>query len=228
MHLVNHELAKRKYAALMPVDGHMSFFWSILSNKAFLFAPRRTLQLFRSVAQSSSAASANPGANAHQPNATFPGFICQTLGTKNYLLSADPEIVKQVLMTKFKQFGKEENYRQHVPFFGPYGEPYVNLFTTDSNDPKWRNLRRLFNPVFSDTNMEEVAANFVEKQTEEVIQLWKEGGDKTVVEPDALQTMSALTLDVVTSSMFGEHVGAIRDGSSKITGTRGKDLARYA
>src|SRR3989338_4097218 len=68
-------------------------------------------------------------------------------GTQLYfVLAKDKELIKEVLIKKYKPFSKGEKLMEPLALFGH------NILTADSTNSIWKKHRTLANPIFSNTS----------------------------------------------------------------------------
>jgi cytochrome P450 len=118
------------------------------------------------------------------------GDVCDVsfTGIKNYFIQ-DPEVIKEVLTTQSGKFKRTYLFRAFRKFLGN------GLFTSDGDDHKQQ--RRLIKPAFLPQRIEGYGDIMVQCTLEE-INKWNSGDTINII-----QTMTNITLQVITKTMFG-------------------------
>jgi cytochrome P450 len=111
------------------------------------------------------------------------------------LLTADPENIKAILATQFKDYGKGEQFRKDWHTFLGNG-----IFTTDGQ--LWHNSRQLIRPQFVKDRLSDI--DIFEQHTQILISKIAESG-----EIDTLDMMFRYTLDAATHFLLGQSVGSL-------------------
>ncbi|EOA83553.1 hypothetical protein ACJQWK_00230 [Exserohilum turcicum] len=128
------------------------------------------------------------------------GPTCYTMEVgvgERLLMTADPENIKAILATQFKDYGKGEQFRQDwFQFLGN------GIFSTDGH--LWHNSRQLIRPQFVKDRLSDI--NIFEEHTQ--ILLSKIGRDQEI---DTLDLMFRYTLDAATHFLLGHSVGSLED-----------------
>lgn len=139
----------------------------------------------------------------------------------------DPENVKAILATQFKDFG---HARRHEYFFPLFGD---GVFTLDGKG--WQHSRALLRPQFTREQISHV--NILEEHVQKIISIFKKNqklsdagvlpmaleidGAKNQVEMkdgyvDIMPLFFKLTIDAATEFLFGESVGLLDGGNPKV------------
>ncbi|KAF2795331.1 cytochrome P450 52A11 [Melanomma pulvis-pyrius CBS 109.77] len=122
-------------------------------------------------------------------------FTIESDGAERVILTADPENIKALLATQFKEFGKGEAFRLDWHAF--LGD---SIFTTDGD--QWHNSRQLIRPQFIKDRVSDL--DIFEEHTQ--ILLEKLGGNREV---DFLNLMFRYTLDAATHFLLGKSVESL-------------------
>ncbi|MGE7668785.1 cytochrome P450 [Peribacillus sp. NPDC097077] len=118
---------------------------------------------------------------------------------QNVYLISDPDLIKQILVTKQKSFLKSKDFDSLKPLIGE------GLITSDK-DFHMRQ-RRLIQPSFKKTHISNYAQDMIDI-TKEYISTWKNGEERIITE----DTMS-LALGIVSKTMFSTE---LKDGYNLI------------
>lgn len=117
------------------------------------------------------------------------------------ILTAEPENIKAILATQFKDYGKGESFRQRWhPFLGN------GIFTTDGQ--LWHNSRQLIRPQFVKDRLSDI--NIFEEHTQIMISKIEHGQDV-----DTMDMMFRFTLDAATDFLLGESVESLHNPQTK-------------
>ncbi|KAL6711625.1 hypothetical protein ACN47E_004559 [Coniothyrium glycines] len=111
------------------------------------------------------------------------------------VLTADPENIKAILATQFKDYGKGEQFRKDWHVFLGNG-----IFTTDGQ--LWHNSRQLIRPQFVKDRLSDI--DIFEEHTKVLISKIREGQ-----EVDTLDLMFRFTLDAATHFLLGKSVDSL-------------------
>ncbi|KAF9701948.1 hypothetical protein EKO04_001112 [Ascochyta lentis] len=111
------------------------------------------------------------------------------------ILTAEPENIKAILATQFKDYGKGEHFRKDWHAFLGNG-----IFTTDST--LWHNSRQLIRPQFVKDRLSDI--DIFETHTQVLIS--KLAGGQPV---DTLDMMFRYTLDAATHFLLGASVDSL-------------------
>jgi len=111
------------------------------------------------------------------------------------LLTAEPENIKAILATQFKDYGKGEQFRKDWHTFLGNG-----IFTTDGQ--LWHNSRQLIRPQFVKDRLSDI--DIFEQHTQILISKIAQSG-----EIDTLDMMFRYTLDAATHFLLGQSVGSL-------------------
>jgi cytochrome P450 len=116
------------------------------------------------------------------------------VGTR-VIFTADPENIKAILATQFKDYGKGEQFRKDwYPFLGN------GIFTTDGQI--WHNSRQLIRPQFVKDRLSDI--DIFEQHIQILLSKVDQGQ-----EVDTLDLMFRYTLDAATHFLFGQSVGSL-------------------
>ncbi|EUC47939.1 hypothetical protein COCMIDRAFT_34506 [Bipolaris oryzae ATCC 44560] len=118
-------------------------------------------------------------------------------GSDRLILTAEPENIKAILATQFKDYGKGEQFTKDWYDFLGHG-----IFTTDGE--LWHNSRQLIRPQFIKDRLSDI--DIFEQHTQLLIS--KIGNDQ---ETDVLDMMFRYTLDAATHFLLGESVGSLEE-----------------
>ena len=117
------------------------------------------------------------------------------------ILTAEPENVKAILATQFKDYGKGEQFRKDWHAFLGNG-----IFTTDST--LWHNSRQLIRPQFIKDRLSDI--DIFETHTQ--VLLSKITGGHPI---DTLDMMFRFTLDAATDFLLGASVDSLHHPQTK-------------
>ncbi|KAH6644401.1 cytochrome P450 alkane hydroxylase-like protein [Boeremia exigua] len=117
------------------------------------------------------------------------------------ILTAEPENIKAILATQFKDYGKGEQFRKDWHAFLGNG-----IFTTDST--LWHNSRQLIRPQFIKDRLSDI--EIFETHTQ--VLLSKLGGSEST---DILDMMFRYTLDAATHFLLGASVDSLHHPQTK-------------
>lgn len=124
-------------------------------------------------------------------------YTVESDGAERVILTADPENIKAILATQFKEYGKGEQFRLDWHAFLGDG-----IFTTDGD--MWHNSRQLIRPQFIKDRVSDL--DIFEKHTKVLFE--KLGGGQEV---DFLDLMFRYTLDAATHFLLGKSVDSLRN-----------------
>ncbi|KAF1840271.1 cytochrome P450 52A11 [Cucurbitaria berberidis CBS 394.84] len=113
------------------------------------------------------------------------------------ILTADPENIKAILATQFKDYGKGEQFRQEWHDFLGNG-----IFTTDGQ--LWHNSRQLLRPQFIKDRLSDI--EIFEEHTQ--VLLSKIGRGQEI---DTIDLMFRYTLDAATHFLLGKSVDSLKN-----------------
>lgn len=151
----------------------------------------------------------------------YPGICRHTIGDTHWFLSADPEVMRQVLLSKFSHFDK-------VPWVRDELNRLPNVFTSMVNE-HWHRLRKLISPAFSDKSLYAIFETSMQSQADVLVEKWmrevEAAGERGAL-VNVSDDMAYYAMDVITSAGFGEDVRAVK-GDQK-GGIDGRKLTRYA
>jgi cytochrome P450 len=111
------------------------------------------------------------------------------------ILTAEPENIKAILATQFKDYGKGEQFRKDWHTFLGNG-----IFTTDGQ--LWHNSRQLIRPQFVKDRLSDI--DIFEQHTQILISKIAQSE-----EIDTLDMMFRYTLDAATHFLLGQSVGSL-------------------
>jgi cytochrome P450 len=113
------------------------------------------------------------------------------------ILTAEPENIKAILATQFKDYGKGEAFRKDWHTFLGNG-----IFTTDGE--LWHNSRQLIRPQFIKDRLSDI--DIFEEHVQVLISKIGRGQ-----EIDTLDMMFRFTLDAATHFLLGESVDSLQN-----------------
>lgn len=113
------------------------------------------------------------------------------------IMTAEPENIKAILATQFKDYGKGEQFRKDWYNFLGNG-----IFTTDGE--LWHNSRQLIRPQFIKDRLSDI--DIFEEHTQTLISKIGHGQ-----EIDMLDMMFRYTLDAATHFLLGQSVGSLEE-----------------
>lgn len=133
----------------------------------------------------------------------FGKFYAIWLGSKPIYVISDPNLVREILVERAKEFHKADLVKQAVGPFAGNG-----LFTNEGDF--WRRQRKLAQPAFHHGRIEAYGATMVQ-QTLEMLASWQSGDMR-----DIAHEMTKLTLGIVNKTLFNvdvraqaEHIGEL-------------------
>lgn len=119
-----------------------------------------------------------------------------SLGGQRMIMTDDPENIKAILATQFKDFGKGETFhRDWHEFLGD------SIFTTDLD--QWHDSRQLIRPQFIKDRVSDLET--FERHVAKLLE--KMGGDGSTVDLKGL--LFRYTLDAATDFLLGKSVGSL-------------------
>ncbi|MBM7692023.1 cytochrome P450 [Peribacillus deserti] len=107
---------------------------------------------------------------------------------QNVYLISDPDLIKQVLVTKQKSFKKSQDFNALKPVVGE------GLLTSEKE--YHMRQRRLIQPAFKKTNIRSYAQSMIDITTDYVSK-WRDGEERIITQ----DTMN-ITLDIISKTMF--------------------------
>ncbi|KAF2850239.1 cytochrome P450 alkane hydroxylase-like protein [Plenodomus tracheiphilus IPT5] len=113
------------------------------------------------------------------------------------ILTADPENIKAILATQFKDYGKGEQFRKDWHTFLGNG-----IFTTDGQ--LWHNSRQLIRPQFVKDRLSDI--DIFEEHAQILISKIEHGQDV-----DTMDMMFRFTLDAATHFLLGQSVESLHN-----------------
>jgi hypothetical protein len=113
------------------------------------------------------------------------------------ILTAEPENIKAILATQFKDYGKGEAFRKDWYNFLGNG-----IFTTDGE--LWHNSRQLIRPQFVKDRLSDI--EIFEEHVQVLLSKIEQGQ-----EVDTLDMMFRFTLDAATHFLLGESVDSLQN-----------------
>jgi len=125
----------------------------------------------------------------------FGKFYAIWLGSKPIYVISDPDLVREILVERAKEFHKADLVKQAVGPFAGNG-----LFTNEGDF--WRRQRKLAQPAFHHGRIEAYGATMVQ-QTLEMLTNWQSGARL-----DIAHEMTKLTLGIVNKTLFNVDVRA--------------------
>jgi len=128
------------------------------------------------------------------------------------LLVADPDVLQQILQSKFSNF-VDRPLRDSFDA-GKRGD----IFTALGN--QWRRLRTIINPIFSPSNITSMTPIVKQKLDLLMVQLRHKSESQESV--DMLDIFECLTMDVIADAVYGINLESLVQGSHPfVTTTRG-------
>ncbi|KAF1838401.1 cytochrome P450 [Decorospora gaudefroyi] len=127
---------------------------------------------------------------------------------RRVLMTAEPENIKAILATQFKDYGKGEVFRQDWHAFlgndtnGDADGLDLGIFTTDGQ--LWHNSRQLIRPQFVKDRLSDI--DIFEEHTQILISKIEQSP-----EIDTLDMMFRYTLDAATHFLLGQSVGSLEE-----------------
>lgn len=123
------------------------------------------------------------------------------LGKTRFLMTREPEHIKTILTTKFREYGKGEQFHETwSPFLGD------SIFTTDGQ--MWSESRALIRPMFIKDRVRDL--EIFDKWTMTLISKLPASG-QTV---DVMDLFYRMTLDVTTDFLLGGSVDSLNKSDS--------------
>ncbi|PKG23837.1 cytochrome P450 [Niallia nealsonii] len=107
---------------------------------------------------------------------------------QNFYLVSDPEMIKQILVTKQKNFMKSDDFKALKPIFGE------GLLTSDKEFHMQQ--RRLIQPAFKKSHIIDYGQNMIDVASD-YLSTWKDGEERIIT-----QDMMSITLGVICKTMF--------------------------
>jgi hypothetical protein len=127
-----------------------------------------------------------------------PGLYTVEAGVgERVIMTADPENIKAILATQFKDYGKGEQFRKDWHAFLGNG-----IFTTDGQ--LWHNSRQLIRPQFVKDRLSDI--EIFEEHAQ--VLMSKIGQSQEI---DTLDLMFRFTLDAATHFLLGHSVDSLQD-----------------
>ncbi|KAL5118698.1 hypothetical protein ACEQ8H_003375 [Pleosporales sp. CAS-2024a] len=117
------------------------------------------------------------------------------------ILTADPENIKAILATQFKEYGKGEQFRKDWHAFLGNG-----VFTTDGQ--LWHNSRQLIRPQFVKDRLSDL--DIFEEHVQ--VMMSKLGQGQAI---DTMDMMFRFTLDAATHFLLGHSVNSLQNPETK-------------
>lgn len=142
-------------------------------------------------------------------------------------MTTDPENLKAILTTQFKDFGHDKRHTYFFPLFGD------GIFTLDGQG--WQHTRALLRPQFTREQISHV--HITEQHVQRIISMFKqnekacEAGTIPIVKGvdgasdnvgrkdeyiDIMPLFFKMTIDTATEFLFGESVGLLDGGNPKV------------
>jgi cytochrome P450 len=131
-----------------------------------------------------------------------PGLYTVEAGVgERVILTAEPENIKAILATQFKDYGKGEAFRKDWHAFLGNG-----IFTTDGQ--LWHNSRQLIRPQFVKDRLSDI--EIFEEHVQVLISKIGQGQDI-----DTLDMMFRYTLDAATHFLLGESTDSLQNPQTR-------------
>lgn len=128
------------------------------------------------------------------------GYTVEAGVGQRVVLTSEPENIKAILATQFKDYGKGEQFRQEWHSFLGNG-----IFTTDG--PLWHNSRQLIRPQFVKDRLSDI--DIFEEHVQVLIS--KISGGQEI---DTLDLMFRYTLDAATHFLLGQSVDSLQNAQT--------------
>lgn len=135
----------------------------------------------------------------------------QMLGQFN-ITTQDPENIKALLSTQFKEFGFGRRYQAFYPLLGD------GIFTLDGVG--WKHSRAMLRPQFTREQISHMGT--LETHMKKMLNILR-GHETTPV--DIQKLFFKLTIDTATEFLFGESVGSFDGGNPKIKNSHSFDVS---
>ncbi|VVT46316.1 uncharacterized protein SAPINGB_P001153 [Magnusiomyces paraingens] len=121
-----------------------------------------------------------------------------------FVMTMDPENIKAVLATQFKDFGHARRYKYFFPLLGD------GAFTLDG--PGWQHTRAMLRPQFTREQISHV--HIIEDHLQKIIQIYRNNNKEGYL--DIQPFFYKLTLDSATEFLFGESTDLLSGGNRKL------------
>lgn len=135
----------------------------------------------------------DPLGTAMQLRRDWGDFVCIKIGPLNWYLLNHPDQVKEVFVTRHREFGKTDRFKQVISSVDGNG-------LVVSEGDFWLKQRRTIQPIFHHDRLNTYTSVIVEK-TQDAIASWRPGQHV-----DMSQEMTKLTLRVISKILFGLDV----------------------
>lgn len=144
-------------------------------------------------------------------------------------MTTDPENIKAMLSTQFKEYGHDKRHAYFLPLFGD------GIFTLDGKG--WQHSRTMLRPQFTREQISHV--HIIENHVQKIIRMYKENEKSYsagLISPhiqgidgpndkvnrigpyvDMMPLFFKLTLDTATEFLFGESVDLLSGGNPKVS-----------
>lgn len=137
---------------------------------------------------------------------TYGDFIYMKLGPINYFILNHPDQVKEVLVTRAKEFGKSEQFKRIIRSVDGNG-------LVASEGDFWLKQRRTIQPTFAHDKLAKYA-DVIGEEIDRHVEAWKEGD---II--DVAEAMTNLTLTVAAKIFLGVDVrGREKQLADAVTG----------
>ncbi|EFC47456.1 cytochrome p450 [Naegleria gruberi] len=120
-----------------------------------------------------------------------------------FTIARDKEMIKDVLVRKYKSIGKGE-------LLAPVGLFGANLFSADSNNPLWKKHRTLANPVFSNSSHLRNVFRVTMEELAKMIPYWTKYNDSdsngNIRNVNTTQELKSITLSIINRVAFDFNI----------------------
>lgn len=148
----------------------------------------------------------------------FDGYTMRTarielLGNK-ILLTVDPEVVKTILATQFKDYSLGQRYEQMAPLLGN------GIFTLSGDG--WKHSRAMLRPQFARDQVSQLTS--LQEHVEVLVDIIRKkslnpsGNENPDGSFDVQVLFHQLTLDTATEFLFGNSVDSLLDSQKRVKG----------
>ncbi|EFC40912.1 predicted protein [Naegleria gruberi] len=121
-----------------------------------------------------------------------------------FAVAKDQEIIKELLIRKYKTMAKNEKLLEPLGLFGH------NMLTADSTNPIWKKHRVLANPIFSNHAHLKNVFRVTMEELSNMIKYWKDNYDSdaegNIRNVNTTQELKSITLTVINRVAFGYDI----------------------
>lgn len=139
------------------------------------------------------------------------------------IVSANPQLAKEILVNNYKKLGKPSNVRKLVI---EQGVMDPSLFIVDPGD-EWKRLRAISSTAFSENSLKRSFENGIHMVINDLVDLWKKKISKGIKEIDDNRDMGLLTLDTIGKAGFGFSLNAIKNEDTSISEMIEKNFSTF-